>query len=299
MRYRYGTVANPILRHAPEIRESGFQRTGEMGADGGAFEADRPLEAESLEATIQAHNQQLYERAGGFFELPLVVLTEQRDDALQRLANAETRAAEQRRSLVAEQDKFIGFLMTEHEARLRELRADCEQLRSELAATRTFGPPRPPFATLDSGWEEAPLELDAEQIDELQIEELPTDELQVGELQRALDAANTEVDETRADALRLQEERDDAIRATDDMRLELMNELESVRDEAFQLETRLDEANRLLDDARDQAQGEVQRLSEELADLRIEFDAQNEELRRLRARLVAQVVPTARAPRPG
>jgi len=274
-----------------------------MGADGGAaLEAERILGAESLEATIQAHNQQLYERAGGFFELPLVVLTEQRDDALQRLANADARAAEQRRSLVAEQDKFIGFLMTEHEARLRELRADCELLRSELAATRAPGPRRPFLATLDSEWDAVTPELEAEhldelQIDELQIDELPTGELELAELQRALEAANAEVDETRADALRLQEERDDAIRATDDIRLELMNELESARDETFQLENRLDEAQRLLDDARDQAQSELQRLSEELTDLRVEFEAQNEELRRLRARLVAQVVPTAPAPR--
>jgi len=270
-----------------------------MGADGGALlqaelEADRPLEAESLEATIQAHNQRLYERAGSFFELPLVVLTEQRDEALQRLANADERAAEQRRHLVAEQDKFIGFLMTEHEARLRELRADCEQLRSELAATRSA---TARTTAVDLEWEETLPELDAVQIDEFEFDQLQIGELQVSELQRALDAANAEVDETRADALRLQEERDDAIRATDDVRLELMNELESARDEAFQLETRLDEAHRLLDDAHDQAQGEVQRLTEELADLRVEFDAQSEELRRLRARLVAQVVPTARAPR--
>lgn len=279
-----------------------------MGADGGALleadgvpEAERELEAERLAATIQAHNQQLYDRAGSFFELPLVVLTEQRDEALQRLANADQRAAEQRRRLVAEQDKFIGFLMTEHEARLRELRADCEQLRSELRATRSA---TARTTAVDLEWDATPTEFDAVPIDELEFDELQVSEphvgeLQVDELQRALEAANAEVDETRADALRLQEERDDAIRATDDVRLELMNELESARDEAFQLETRLDEANRLLDDARDQAQGEVQRLSEELADLRVEFDAQSEELRRLRARLVAQVVPTARAPRPG
>src|SRR5687768_14765689 len=102
MRYRSCTVADPISRDAEDKRESGFQRTGELGTGGAA-----------LDSAIQAHNQQLIERAGGLFELPLVVLTEQRDHALRRLANAKERAAEQRRRLVAEQDEFITVLMTE------------------------------------------------------------------------------------------------------------------------------------------------------------------------------------------
>jgi chromosome segregation ATPase len=112
-------------------------------------------------------------------------------------------------------------------------------------------------------------------------------------LQHALDAANAEIDETRTDALRLQEERDDAIRATDDVRVELMSELESSRDESFQLESQLDELHRLLEDVRDQAREEVLRLTEELGDVRAELGAKSAEIQRLRARL-AHAVPAAR-----
>lgn len=269
-------MANPISRQPDDKRESGFQPKGARDADGGTLLVEHLPDPERLEADIQAHNQELVERAGGLFELPLVVLVEQRDHALQRLASAEQRAAEQRRRWVAEQDEFIGILMTEHEAKLSSLRADCERLQSELAASRA-----------------APGAFGA---DVAMASDLAWDEPELEALQQALDAANAEIDETRADALRLQEERDDAIRATDDIRLELMSEIESARDETFQLETRLDEAHRLLEDARDQAQGEMLRLTEEIGDLRAELGAQGDELQRLRARLMTHA---ASATRPG
>jgi chromosome segregation ATPase len=266
MRYRLCTVADPISRQAEDKRESGFQRTGERGTDGRAYEA-----------AIQAHNQQLLERAGGLFELPLVVLTEQRDHALRRLANANDRAAEQRRRLLAEQDEFITILMTEHDAKLQALRDECERLRAALGATLHARRPEATVPALnDDHHDQTSSRLEA--------------------LQQALAAADAEIDETRADALRLQEERDDAIRATDDLRLELMSQLEGARDEAFQLETRLDEATRLIEDTRDQARDETLRLSEELVELRREFDACNEEVRRLRARLSSYVVEAGRPP---
>lgn len=272
-------MANPISRRTEDKRESGFQRTGAGSAGAGtepAAELPAPeplLGAERLEAAIQAHNHELVERAGSLFELPLVVLIEQRDQALQRLARAQEREAVQRRRWVAEQDKFIGFLMTEHEAKLQQLRADYERMQTEFEATRSAAP------------DTAGITL---------VTELAWDEPKLQELQEALAAANTEIDETRADAQRLQEERDDAIRATDDMRLELTSELESARDEGFQLETRLDEAHRLLEDVRDQARDEVLRLTEEVADLRAELDTRNGEIQRLRTRLVAHTIPTAR-----
>ncbi|HEU5077343.1 MAG TPA: hypothetical protein VFU02_24295 [Polyangiaceae bacterium] len=272
-------MANPISRGTEDKRESGFQRTGAGGAGTGvapAVELPAPeplLGRERLEAAIQAHNQELAERAGSLFELPLVVLTEQRDHALRRLATAQERAADQRRRWVAEQDEFISFLMSEHEVKLRELRADYERIQNELAATRSAAPSA---------------------AGAIAVTELAWDEPELHELQQALAAANAEIDETRADAQRLQEERDDAIRATDDVRLELLSELESARDETFQLETRLDEAHRLLEDARDQARDEVLRLTEELADLRAELDTRNGEIQRLRTRLVAHTVPATR-----
>jgi chromosome segregation ATPase len=242
-------VANPISRQLGGERESGFQSKGAY--DEATVLAETLPDPEQLEAEIQAHNQELLDRAAGHFELPLVVLTEQ--------------------------DRFIGILMTEHEAKLSELRADCERLKCELEAshaTERDALAEHVAAASEEGWDEPELEA----------------------LQQALDAANAEIDETRADALRLQEERDDAIRATDDVRLELMSELESARDEAFQLETRLDEAHRLVEDARDQARSEVQRLTEELSDLRAELAARNDELQRFRERLSIQ---TGSATRPG
>lgn len=280
MRYRLCTVADPISRQAEDKRESGFQRTGERGTDGGA-----------PDATIQAHNQQLVERAGGLFELPLVVLTEQRDHALRRLANANERAGEQRRRLVAEQDKFIASLLTEHDAKLQAVRDECERLRAALGATLHARGSETALPALNTDHQDqASSRLEA--------------------LQQALAAADAEVDETRADALRLQEERDDAIRATDDLRLDLLSQLEGARDEAFQLETRLDEATRLLEDTRDQARDETLGLREELLEVRRELvevrrelvevrrerDAGNEEVRRLRARLSSYVVESGRPP---
>ncbi|HEY6724331.1 MAG TPA: hypothetical protein VI197_09870 [Polyangiaceae bacterium] len=269
-------MANPISLRLTDKRESGFQRTSEKGtAEGREAVALKDEPGPPLEAIVQAHNQALIERAGSLFELPLVVLTEQRDQALERLASAEQRAAEERRCWVSEHDSFIRFLMTEHEAKLGELRADCERLRAELAASRAA-------------------ERDADATDVILASERAWDEPELEALQQALDAANAEIDETRADALRLQEERDDAIRATDDVRLELMSELESSRDETFQLESQLDEVHRLLEDVRDQTQGEVLRLTEELGDLRAELAAKNDEIQRLRARLLAHTVPVAR-----
>lgn len=270
-------MANPISLRHEDKRESGFQRTSERVTEEGTEAVDLPAAepVPPLAAIVQAHNQALLERAGSLFELPLVVLTEQRDQALGRLARAEQRAAEQRRRWVAEQDKFIGFLMTEHEAKLRELRADCDHLRAELDASRA--------ATHDAQTADVSLAPDH-----------AWDEPGLEALQQALDAANAEIDETRADALRLQEERDDAIRATDDVRLELLSELESSRDETFQLESQLDEVHRLLEDVRDQAQGEVLRLNEEIGDLRAELGARNDELQRLRARLLAHTASGTR-----
>ena len=282
-------MADPISRWPEHKRESGFQRSGEAGTDGGTPGGEQLPEAELLEATIRAHNQQLTERAGNLFELPLVVLTEQRDHALRRLAGAQERMVEQRRRLVAEQDKFISFLMTEHEAKLRELKGDCARLRVELEASRGGSETGHTRQVMDSwdGWNDsAPIAIDVTL--DVAPEGAPL-EPKLHSLEQALAAANNEIDETRADALRLQEERDDAIRATDDVRLELLSELEGARDEAFQLETQLDEAHRLLEDSRDQARDEVLRLTEELADLRAELDVQNAEVGRLRSRLLAHV----------
>jgi chromosome segregation ATPase len=108
---------------------------------------------------------------------------------------------------------------------------------------------------------------------------------QVESLKQLLEAAQAEVEDTRADAVRLQEERDDAIRATDDLRLELVGDVETARDETFELQTQLDETHRQLEDVRDEARDEAYRASEEKSELQRELDERTDEVRRLRARL--------------
>jgi len=258
MRYVERAVSNSVSETQSDKRESGFQRSGELGAPHAASEA-----------LIRAHNQELSERTRDLLALPLVVLTEQRDAALRLLASAQERAEQERRQLIAEQDRFITFLMADHEGKLAELRQRLESTMGELERHKAFmGLDAAGGLAPDSGLE-------------------PSAQQQLEALKQALDAASAEIEETRADATRLQEERDDAIRAIDDTRVELLGEVEAARDEAFRLETQLDELNRLLEDARDQARDEACRYNEELSDARRELDERNEEVRRLRARLAS------------
>jgi uncharacterized coiled-coil DUF342 family protein len=264
MRYGSMTVASSPLGKSAEKRESGFQRAG-----------DDPALPMSADEHIQASNQELIDRAREMLKLPIVVLTEQRDNALRRLAGAERRSEARRLQLVAEQDKFISFLMSEQEQKVAELEHALQSTHQEalqkqsLARSIVSAGPLPSAAGADT-----------------QLVE------QIEALQQALDAATAEVEETRVDASRLQEERDEAIRAIDDAHIELMSEVESARDDCFQLETRLDEAQRLLEDARDQARDEADRFNEELSEARRELDERNEEVRRLRARVASHVTET-------
>lgn len=266
LRYRLRTVADSIPEEQAQRHESGFQRGAELGAEGG-----------TLNAAIRAHNRELDARAGADLELPILVLTEQRDRALRALTTAEARAETERDRLVAEQDKFISYLMSEHEGRLAELQSELARTRLQLERLQ--------------GLSDAALGAEASPKDQVGNDET-RQAAQVEYLRRSLEAATQEIDETRADASRLQEERDEAIREMDDVRLELMNEIEAARDEAFQLETRLDEAGRLLEDARDQLRDEASRFNEDLGEVRRELDERNEEVRRLRARLASHVTET-------
>ena len=266
MRYVERTVANSISEQQLERPESGFQRTSELDTA-----------ASGPEALIRAHNQELSNRTRDLLALPLLVVTEQRDKALRLWASAQEKSQGERRQLIAEQDRFITFLMTDHESKLAEIRQQLEAAKGELERHKAFlglGP--------DSG--SAPVSGMAGNTRQ-----------QIDALKQALGAASAEIEETRADATRLQEERDDAIRAIDDTRVELLGEVEAARDEAFRLETQLDEANRLLEDTRDQARDEACRFNEELSDARRELDERNEEVRRLRARLASHVSSSSNA----
>jgi chromosome segregation ATPase len=94
---------------------------------------------------------------------------------------------------------------------------------------------------------------------------------EVTELALQLLAASAELDEARADAARLQGERDEAIRETSDVRYECQRQIEQARDEAVDLQWKLDELTRTLDDERDQAREHAYQLAEQLEDARTEL----------------------------
>jgi hypothetical protein len=95
------------------------------------------------------------------------------------------------------------------------------------------------------------------------------------ELRSALDSANAEVEETHTDAVRLQGERDDALRDADDVRLQILSEVAAAMDDEIRVQDRIDEALRLVDDGRDQASDQA---SEEQWRLIEELDVLHEEL---------------------
>jgi uncharacterized membrane protein len=118
------------------------------------------------------------------------------------------------------------------------------------------------------------------------------------QLRSELDAANAEVDETRADAIRLQKERDDALRDADDVRLHVAPEVAAARDAEIQVQGQLDEALRMVDDGRDQASEEQWRLIEELDALHLELAACRQELATCQQEL-AETRQTGRHPSGG
>jgi DNA repair exonuclease SbcCD ATPase subunit len=107
----------------------------------------------------------------------------------------------------------------------------------------------------------------------------------LAELQQRLQSSTAEMEDTRADAARLQDERDEAIRETSDVRLECERRIEQARDAASDLQWKFDELTRRLDDERDQAREQACQLSEQLDEGRRDLDERNEEVRSLRGQL--------------
>jgi hypothetical protein len=232
---------------------------------------------QALEA-IRRANAEFSERSANQLKLPVAVLIEQRDAALSALAEAQARAQEAREKLVLEQDSFITFLMGEHEQKQADLKAEfTEQVRSVQMERAIRQSRELPAATVT-----APTGSESNAGDELK---------------QLLEAAYAEIDDTRADASRLQDERDEAIRAVDDVKLEAYSEVEKARDEAFQIQTELDETHRLLEDARDASRDRTLEFAEELDQARRSLDERNEEVRRLRGRL-SELTEEARHSRP-
>jgi hypothetical protein len=202
-------------------------------------------------------------------QLDAVALREERDRALGLLEQAHESAAQRVEALVAQHEREIASMIEHHQEELDALRAELGgSRRPALGTFGTSGVPTPRVPSL--------VPLDGEggsQLAELEDENR--------ELYAKLEAANGEIEETRADAIRLQGERDDALRAADDHRVQLLAEIEAARDEAIQLQAQLDEALRTIDDGRDQAREEQCRLIEEL-------DAVHKELAAYRAELAKQ-----------
>jgi len=208
------------------------------------------------EAAIRAANEELLERAGDGLKLPITVLVEQRDEALRQVEALRSEAERQRVALIAEQDQFITFLMADQEKKVFGIELELKEARERL-----------------------------ERQDALEPKDLGSSSAEVERLQGLLEAAYSEVDETRTDAARLQGDLDDALRSRDDLRLEMFAQVEAARDEAFAIQTQLDATNRLLEDARDHSRDEAFRAIEDLDEVRRELDERTNEVRRLRNRL--------------
>jgi chromosome segregation ATPase len=225
------------------------------------------------EEAIRVANAELQRRAGSALELPFSVLVEQRDQALRAAESAREQAGNVRREMVEEEDRFIAFLMADHERQLAELQRELASLREGAERRRSLEPVRIVSVTSTSGSQPPP------------ALGLTMTEHQIASLQERLQAAYAEVDDTRADAVRLQEERDEAVREISDVRFECQKQVDAARDEAVQLQWQLDDAERRLLDAADEARDEACTLSEQIDEVRRELDERNAEVRSLRARL--------------
>jgi chromosome segregation ATPase len=222
------------------------------------------------ETAIRAANQELQRRAGSALDLPLTVLVEQRNRALREVQAARAEALRARKESIEEQDRFIAFLMADYERQVVELQRELERAREAQERRRLLEPVA--SASNAAAGEREPFASGSL-------------ENQIASLQDQLQAAYSEVDDTRSDATRLQEERDDAIRETSDVRYECQKQVELARDEATQLQWQLDEAERRLEDASDQARDEAYALSEQIDEARRELDERTAEVRSLHARL--------------
>ncbi len=246
---------HPSRRGPPQVSGAGSEDTSD----------DRATDA------IREANGELTAKTAHLLELPLKLLVEQRDRALREVEKIRETSEREQRAGVAEQDAFIAFLMDDHEKKLEELRTKIAAARERVVRMEALSPVVPEAPPAEGGAPDSAASRDTE--------------ARIQSLQRQLEDSYAEVDETRAEACRLQEELDDAIRSADDQRLEVYRDVEKARDESFELQLKLDETKRELDDARDDAREAQFRSSEELDSARRELDDRRDEVRRLRDRL--------------
>jgi len=195
-------------------------------------------------------------------QLATSVLIEQRDRALRLLEQSQEDAQQRIEALVAVHDGVIASIVAYHQRELDALQAQLDAEHGGHGRRPTIIPESPDLGIrrVIEGAPEAGSDPE-------------TLERQQRELRSELAAANAEIEETRADAIRLQGERDDALAEADDVRLRILSEIGAARDEAIQVQAQLDEALRMLDDGRDQAREEQRRFVEELDALHQELAA--------------------------
>jgi hypothetical protein len=201
-------------------------------------------------------------------QLATSVLIEQRDRALRLLEQSHEDAHQRIEALVAVHKGLIASMVAYHQRELDALQAQLGSAEHGGHERRRTIVPESPDRGIQRVIEGAP-EAGSEP---------ETLERQNRVLRSELGAANAEIEETRADAIRLQGERDDALGAADDVRLRILSEIGAARDEAIQVQAQLDEALRMLDDGRDHALEEQRRLIEELDVLQQELAARRQKL---------------------
>ena len=245
--------------------------SGGSGADtAGADEQVASGQQARVNATIVSLNQEFRVRTDNLMSVPLAVLIDQRDRAVQALEEANELIEQQHAQMQAEQDTFLAFLMEDHQKQLAALEQQLSQAKLALERQAVLAPViHSPLATGDGELRQS----------------LTQAEEHIATLREQLENAYREVDESRADGWRLQEERDEAVRTTDEIRIELLTELDATRDESAKLQLALDDAKRAVEDNRDEAREETSRLLEELESAKNECDERRAEVVRLRERL--------------
>jgi chromosome segregation ATPase len=232
-----------------------------------AGEDSLALDGADVEGAIRAANREFAAQATSTLEALLSVLFDQRNRAIRKAHALREEMRRTRERMTEEQDRFIAFLVSDYEQQVAARDQRLESIQRELERRRPV------------------LELVA---DEVSPESSPTLDLpeQIIALQENLRAAQGEADALRSDLKQVREERDEAIRETNEVRQEYTARLERAQDEAVQLSWQLDEAKRQLHETRDEMRDEAHRLAKLLAEAKSELDERNRELRGLRARLM-------------
>jgi DNA repair exonuclease SbcCD ATPase subunit len=265
-----------------------------------------PASATGLLA-IRNANQALEARTADQLHSAIVVLFEQRDRALVELGSLAANAEQERQRLNAEHDRFVAFLMEEHERKLNELQTQLARAHEALTRRRAFAlggheANAAHAAALENGTSEQPAASASVALPGVETPEshAAASREQLKDLRRLLEMAYTELDEQKEIVARLEQERDAAICAADDARVAIYSELETARDQLNAMQDQLEDAQRQLEEARDQAREEAHALSERVHDADRELDERRAEVARLRERInsLTQEIQVSHPPPP-